>query len=99
MSGAEGIDTKRPYDEVELAVHPGTLLEWAKLIELAVKTHCGDQVTFKGRIESNGRFHIDYDPSDGSLDCVIGVIRGHLEFMHPATQSIYEQFIEAFKVR
>jgi hypothetical protein len=75
------------------------LLEWANLIAVSIRTRCGDHVHFKGRIERNGRFHIDYDPSDGSLECVIGVILGHMELMHPATKSIYEKFVEAFKAR
>jgi hypothetical protein len=79
---------KRTLTPDEIAIQPGMMLEWANLIELAVKTQCGERVIFKGRIERNGRFHIDFEPSDGSLCCATGVMRGHMEMMHRETQSV-----------
>ena len=98
MAGMEieisGVDAViREMEDLREAISPDTLKKWADLIQQTVDRECGEGITFKGLIDSQGQFKLETNSTAQNMDCLIDSIRKNTESMHPVTKAFYEKVI------
>ena len=90
-------EERREFEELTDAVSAETLLECASAIQRTARQQCGEQVEFKGSVDTQGKFHLTSHSTTNNIDCLIEAIRRCFYSMHPVTKAFFEKVIESLE--